>query len=214
LSGERKNMKDYGSILKGSWSNIRNVYDQTAIDIREEGEQWYPEANRMAQVVGSLTGLPSHKQVAAGAGILAALSPQTDWGNNLAWSLLAASEGTQKQTTANHNKAMRIRNGENPDEVLGGLKVRAFYHAILEPLNDHSPVTIDRHAVAIYLGKQPGADSGKAFSNKHVWKRIEGAYVRAAKKLEINHHALQAITWVEWRYRKGLATRIGVSADA
>ena len=207
-------MKDYGSILKGSWSNIRNVYDQTSIDVREEGERWYPEANRLAQVVGSLTGLPKYKQLAAGAGIIAALSPQSDWGSNISNALLTASEGTQKQTAANHNKAMRIRNGENPDEVLGGLKVKAFYHAILEPLNSHSPVTIDRHAVAIYLGRTPGADSGKAFSNIHVWKRIEGAYERAAKHLGVNAHAVQATTWVEWRYRKGLATRIGVSADA
>lgn len=202
----------HSNILKGSWRNIRNVYESASEAAKSEGEVWYSQAHVIAKALGAHTGLPLEKQVKAGAGILAALSPQTDWGTNITFAWLLVLEGTQKHTTANHNKAMRILNGEEPLDVLGGNKVRAFYGNILNPEDATVPVTIDRHAVAVYLGRVPEQHAEKAYSNKQVWKRIEGAYRQAARHLNINPQVLQAVTWVEWRYRKGIASTVNSAA--
>ena len=37
-----------------------------------------------------------------------------------------------------------------------------------------------------------------------VMARLQGAYIKASNYVGIHHHELQAITWLEWRAKKGI----------
>ena len=78
-------------------------------------------------------------------------------------------------------------------------------------MNIHNPiwtaenngVTIDRHAIAIYLGTVPNSlQVGRAFSPNGN-SQIQNSYKIASDKLGVHHNTLQATTWLEWRINKG-----------
>ena len=189
------------NVVKGSFRNIIDIYNKASEASIAEGEVWYTDAHTIALQVSELCGTDD---VRVGAGILAALSPQMDWGENIAEALKVASLGySTKQTSANNEKAVKIREGQDPDEVLGGAKVTAFYHAILEPFGDTPPV-IDRHAIDIYRGKLISKrDRNRAMSNPRVINRIQTSYKLASKKLGVHYNVVQAVTWVQHRKDKG-----------
>lgn len=189
------------NVVKGSFRNIIDTYNRASESSIIEGTTWYTDAHSIALQVSELCG---SDDVRIGAGILAALSPQMDWGENIAEALKFASLGySTKQTGANNMKAKRIREGEDPIEVLGGKKVVAFYHAILEPFGDFMPV-VDRHALDIYRGKLISKrDRNRAMSNPRVINRIQTSYKLASKKLGVHYNVVQAVTWVQHRKDKG-----------
>jgi len=189
------------NIVRGSYRNIVDTYNNASESSIAEGKVWYSQANHIAW---QITKLLDSKDIRVGAGIIAALSPQMDWGENVTEALRFVSEGYSiKQTRANNVKAKRISEGEDPDTVLGGLKVTAFYHAILEPFGNDSPV-VDSHGQAIYYGKPVSKrDKNRAFSNPRVMRRIQTSYKLASKKLGVHHHVVQAVTWVQHRKNKG-----------
>ena len=102
---------------------------------------------------------------------------------------------------------MRILAGEKPLDVLGGRKVRAFYKAIVAPHGTSEPV-IDRHAIAIYMGRQVSERELLMVQNDKVMDRIQKAYKKASYELEVHHHKVQAITWSEWRRLKGYSYEV------
>ena len=189
------------NIVRGSYHNIVKAYKEASIDSYMEGLLWYRDAHRIAEQVSTLLGT---EDVRVGAGIISALSPQMDWGENIVEALKFASLGYSiRQTSANNAKAQRISEGEDPETVLGGAKVMAFYHAILEPDGNGLPV-VDSHAQAIYCGKPVSKrDKKRAFSNPKVMKRIQTSYKLASKKLGIHYNVVQAVTWIQHRKNKG-----------
>ena len=75
---------------------------------------------------------------------------------------------------------------------------------ILNPQGDvdTNGITIDRHAIAIYLGEVPNnLQVGRAFSSNGN-RQIQNSYKIASRKLGIHHNALQATTWLQWRIEK------------
>ena len=125
------------NIVKGSYRHIIDTYNNASESSIAEGKVWYSHANHIAWQVTKLLG---SKDIRVGAGIIASLSPQMDWGENVTEALRFVSVGySTKQTRANNMKAKRISEGDDPETVLGGLKVTAFYHAILEPFGDTPP---------------------------------------------------------------------------
>ena len=65
-------------------------------------------------------------------------------------------------------------------------------------------ITIDRHAIAIYLGDIPNSLQVSRASSKNGNTQIQTSYKLAAKKLGVHHNSLQATTWLEWRINKGV----------
>ena len=189
--------------LKGSWRNIVSLPISTANILA--GQEWYVEANAVAKTIGILAGYLEEEATVVGAGILSALSPMRDWDLNIAISLLLVREGKQKHFKAQHDKALAILAGRDPVKVLGGKarKTQAFYQAILEPNNDWSPPVIDRHAVAVYMGRSVSDRELKLLESPKVYNRVVSAYLKASRETGLNHHILQAMTWTQWRIDKG-----------
>ena len=189
------------NIVKGSYRHIIDTYNNASESSIAEGKVWYSHANHIAWQVTKLLG---SKDIRVGAGSIASLSPQMDWGENVTEALRFVSVGySTKQTRANNMKAKRISEGDDPETVLGGLKVTAFYHAILEPFGDTPPV-VDRHAIDIHKGELVSKrDRNRAMSNPRVISRIQTSYKLASKKLGVHWHVVQAVTWVQQRKNKG-----------
>ena len=191
------------NIVKGSYQNIVEAYNNASESSRKEGQFWYHDAHEIALQVSKLL---DTNDIRVGAGIISALSPQKDWGDNVAEALVFTAQGFSKtQTQANNDKARKISEGQDPATVLGGAKVIPFYHAILEPEGNYKPV-IDRHALAVYYGKPvTRRDLGRATKNPRVMQRIQSAYVRASKEVGQHYNVVQATTWVQHRKNKGTA---------
>jgi hypothetical protein len=105
---------------------------------------------------------------------------------------------SRRQSGANNAKAARILRGEEPLDVLGGLKVRAFYRNII---GDRDVVTIDRHAYSIAAGRHlKDTEAGPLNAKAHY--AVEALYQEAARALGVCPVTLQACTWLTWRRLK------------
>lgn len=161
----------------------------------ENGLTWYPEALSFCASAAKLFGLEINQV----AGIVAALSPLQSWRRNKIVALeflerysMGADLAGLSQTGNNLIKAARIYNGENPLDVLGGLKVRSFYRNIML---DDSSVTIDRHAASIALDGANLCPSGDMRLTSKLYAQIEQAYIECAELLGYKPYTLQAIVW-------------------
>ena len=160
---------------------------------RADGALWYGSAKDLAKIVGD-------GDIAAGAGIIAALSPQCSWDENVARALSFADGEHVGATEDGLRKARRIAAGEDPRAVLGGRKVRSFYRNI----GGHAHyVTVDRHAVAIVYGRALSDREIKILERIGAYTIIAAAYRAAARRHGLAPSTLQAITWLAWRRLKG-----------
>lgn len=172
------------------------------------GSRWYADALQVCAAVSRSTGLP----LATVAGVTAALSPNNRWARNQADAAAlcrAFSAGTLADAAAlkvstfngNKQKALRILAGESPLDVLGGLKVRAFYNCIL---GNNGSVCVDGHAYAIYMGQYVPTTKTPKISPK-LYSSISAAYSQAADTINSvtgQHYSaaqIQAITWTVWQ---------------
>jgi len=193
--------------IRGSAQNILDVYNRASQGAVKEGTEWYYVANSVSREIGEMAGYSGDVGLFVGAGIISALSPQRDWNLNVQDARVVARGLTPSfPTGANLTKAERIRDGEHPLEVLGGLKVVPFYLAILDPRGENPTPVIDRHAGHVYKGDSLTAKEQDKLSNISVMTRIQGRYLWVAGKLGIHVHCLQGITWVQIRVEKGYAT--------
>jgi len=189
--------------FKGHVENIIGKYKEAPEEMLKGGHDWYNRAHDVAHTLGK-------GDVQKGAGILAALSPQTGWQRNQDLAHELVRTGGTSHTEDNLKKAMRIHAGEDPRAVLGGHKVRSFYENIVDPSNP-KPVTIDRHAHDIAVGipfratatpeNMPGkANVDLGLSAMGRYKHFEHAYRHAAGELGVDlPHKVQATTWVQHR---------------
>lgn len=154
------------------------------------GRSWYYTANQVATMIAD-------GNTIAGAGVLAALSPQKAWYLNKRIAEQSFVDGTASGNVGNAvGKAQRIMEGEDPLEVLpDDSKTWNFYRSIIDPA-DPDPVCVDRHAWDIALGEINGSN------NRGITKRryaaVAHAYREAARLLGEVPSALQAITWCYW----------------
>lgn len=179
---------------------------------RLKGAQWYSDALRFCASVAESTGL----SVSTVAGVTAALSPNNRWPRNQADAerlCHAFSAGTLADAAAvkvstfngNKQKALQILAGAQPLDVLGGLKVRAFYDCIL---GNNEAVCVDGHAYAIWIGSYVPTTKTPKISPK-LYASIAAAYGHAATTINgilgtaYSAAQIQAITWTVWqRIRK------------
>ena len=200
-------MKKRNRQLRGSKWHINDCYNRSSEAVRQAGSVWYVNAHYTAREIGELADYSGDVALKVGSGIISALSPKTDWDKNILYAKELVRTGyAPRQTEKNNEKALRILEGEDPLNVLGGLKVIPFYLAICSPEGDEAIPVIDRHAGAVYMGRSITEKEQKKLSNVRVMDRIQKQYLYFARKQRIHVHRLQATTWVQWRIEKGYAT--------
>lgn len=174
--------------------NIFRVYSQATADEIDNGLRWYTmcrdDAYRM---------IPDDVNKAAA--IIAVLSPGMKFEYNLlaAEALIAGEslDGFGVRWYANVKKARRILAGESADRVLSGLKVRAFYACIINPLSN--VVCVDSHAYGIWVGRYVIGEDVPDLRFHNRYSKISADYQAVAKYIGIAAGQLQAICWVCWR---------------
>lgn len=168
-------------------ANIINVFDRATADEYHAGLGWYAVAHEIALDLGI--------GVEAGAGVIAALSPQLSWTSNIAaaYNLVANDDPNPAGLGKFVGRARAIRDGADPFTTLGGRKVRSFYRNILMP-SRAGAVTVDRHAVDIATNVD-----GRILESPGCYQMIGGAYRTAARLNGILPHECQAVCWVAWR---------------
>jgi hypothetical protein len=181
--------------------NILSVWSTASDDEFEEGAHWYEQANWTARMLAD-------GDVRTGAGLLAALSPQTSWWLNVELACDAFESGNASRHTRDScSKANRILAGEDPERVLPmRRKTGQFYRCILDP-DDAVSVCVDRHAYDIAVGI-PLGDWNRGLSAYGRYDLIAHCYWVAAQRAGQTPSAVQAVTWVTWRNTiAGVGTR-------
>lgn len=188
-----------------------------AVDLPDNEEDWEARVRRAA-------------------GVVAVLSPRLAWRKNVEYAQLAyivraaiereAHRGLRLVTddvkaaifagmiptlNANARKAYRILSGEDPEVVLGGPKVTAFYWTIVDP-SDPRSVVVDRHAIAIAYNRPLSDDeTSKALGSAKRYGAVAEMYRRAAAIItrELGEFwspaQVQATTWTYWRRERAAA---------
>jgi hypothetical protein len=140
-------------------------------------------------------------------GIIAALSPRCPWRENIIQAKsFIQTKGKVKTTTykSNKKKALAILRGKNPQDVLNGHKVRAFYFNILSPENS-TEVCIDTHIISAWFNR---CNLDKAFLNtvfhprgsrRNIIQEIKQAVIQLASKYHLKPLQVQAILWLTWK---------------
>lgn len=179
--------------------NILAAYVKASDADISDGIEWYARALELARELD-----PTNVRRAVG--IIAVLSPMTSWPQNVVKARQVYATGATYGTKDSVGKAIRIFNGENPDNVVSGPKVTSFYHNIL---GDNARVTIDRHAIDVAYGKvqtdSERANAVKTTKARDGYGMIRDAYNHVANIISeetgkiVTGAQMQAIVWVYWR---------------
>lgn len=181
-----------------SINSILRFYSEATDNEIEDGKQWYFNANDWASELSKNT----NSGLSSVVGILAALSPACSWEVNkrnttdfILWKQGLISRPKLSTYGQFVNKATAIWEGGEPEKVLNGKKITAFYHNILNP-HAEEKVCIDRHAYKVATGSLKGG--GVRITPKQ-YEIIQEAYRRTAETIGLIPNQIQAITWVTYK---------------
>ena len=222
--------------MKPQTRHITATFRQASAEDRDEARAWYQRARELAEDLaeryeprdffqdGEDVWVPGAVERAAA--VIAVLSPRLSWPKNVElarWAYQAHFGGMSPSEAlahwpgikANAAKAFRILGGEDPDAVVGGPKVRAFWLTIVDP-TDPRTVVIDRHAFDVAVN-QPLTDQvrGVLLGRKGAYDSISTLYRRAAAIIsrELGEAwtpaEIQAVTWTYWRRERAAAFHKG-----
>ena len=176
--------------------HITRAYADVSIKDLRAGIAWYDRAQQTARAI--------HPNVLIGAGVLAALSPRTDWKHNKLYAERVCQYAIDGQpypppcsTYSRLGKAWAITQLANPTPndilaILHGPKTCRFFRNII---GDESAVTIDVWSKRIATN---GRDDS-APQPGHDYDSLEQAYQVAASRLGISPRDLQASLWCHVR---------------
>jgi hypothetical protein len=185
--------------------NILKVYRRASDDDMANGIEWYARALRMSETIAKEYDLP----VTTVVGVMAALSPNNRWERNVrdtetmckAW-VMGDCLSDFKVSCYNTMKAkawsILVDELTDDDDILtrlNGQKIRSFYSNIM----GLDEVTIDGHALNIALGYRQGLTTDSTNMGKRQYRELQAAYVRAAQRVGVKPHVLQAVTWTTWK---------------
>ena len=190
--------------------NILKVYRRATSEDVANGLEWYDRAARYASIISNLSGVNLNTVV----GVMAALSPNNRWERNvkdterMVWAWVKGEDLSDFKVSCYNTmkqKAWSILedNLTDDDDILtrlNGQKIRSFYSNI----RGLDEVTIDGHAYNIALGIRQGLTSDKTNMGKKLYREMQEAYVKAAKRVGVKPHELQAITWTTWKREWGI----------
>ena len=174
-----------------------------------DARAWYATARSIAQGFSEALGGSAGWSERAVVGVLAAISPGLRWERNLICARLLVlwhAAGRPKRgepvvetySYANVRLALRILDGEDPEDVLTGPKVRAFFHAIL---GEDRGAVLDGHIANALRGDEAGLREvkGLTLSERRAF-RAAFAYVAYVDGHSV--HALQAVVWLVHKQEK------------
>ena len=201
-------MKFKGTTLyrKTTVDNIIRVFNDTTFEF--EGD-WYKDANQLATDLATKHKL-TNLQVA---GILAALSPLKSWDENkrIANSFLNSGRGMHTKAMLDKARAIKSYNDSFSREfiltTLNGNKISNFFVNIAFP-EDTQAVTIDRHAIAVCLGRNMRENEARLTDNQYNF--FLSCYVDASVVLDARPNIVQAKTWEKWRALKKQKSNVNV----
>lgn len=190
--------------------NILKVYSRATSEDVANGLEWYDRAKRYASIISNLSGVNLNTVV----GVMAALSPNNRWERNvkdterMVWAWVKGEDLSDFKVSCYNKmkeKAWSILEDDLTDDDailtrLNGQKIRSFYSNI----RGLDEVTIDGHAYNIALGIRQGLTSDKTNMGKKLYRDMQSAYVKAAKRVGVKPHELQAITWTTWKREHGI----------
>jgi hypothetical protein len=176
--------------------NITRAYAQVSSADIQAGIDWYNVAQLTAQSI--------HPNALIGAGVLAAMSPRTDWKHNKLYAervcqhALSGSEYPPPCGTYDRlNKAWTIAHLENPTvaqilAILNGPKTQRFF---LNISGNHKAVTIDIWSKRVATaGKDDSAPKAG-----HDYDTLEQAFQIVAGRIGMSPRDLQAALWIHVR---------------
>jgi hypothetical protein len=208
-----------GNTRKVLAKRIQALYDRATPEQRRDGATWYPDAHKEAERLAREYGVTPQQA----AGVIAALSPLREWGENKADAerlLTSVINGTAdpsvaKLLQANVEKATAITKGADPRDVLwsgGGFKVRSFYSNLNDPAGREA--TIDTHMLRVLLADQSIAskDYGGIAGNVGRYDAFRQAIFDVADKEKVSPATVQAIVWLvqkgEHSSRRSVGSRL------
>lgn len=159
-------------------------YHKATEDTRATGRDWYVTARETVDEYAQAWALPRPMV----AGIIAALSQRRTWQVNLRMARLCIAGHRPRGLSAPIDKATAIRNGADPDTVLTGNKIRAFYRAIL---GDSEAIVLDVHMLR-------AAGHGKSTTPKQ-YRELALVLHEEALSVHETPAAYQAIVWCQVR---------------
>lgn len=175
--------------------NVHTWADKVKAEHWESGKVWYKQAHQFAHYLSEETGLPVENVV----GVIAALSPQVSWEVNCysAESVVRYAQVDKKYGGYHINveKAYQCLTA-HPLTVLGGHKVLAFYHNILNP---HNPghVTVDTHIARVLFDTLQLTDQQVSYVfGKKGNSLAQQCLRKVAEQRNVNPVALQAALWL------------------
>lgn len=187
-----------------STRNITKIFRQTSTDDRIAGLGWYATAREVATTLDPT-------DPARAAAVLAVLSPRTSWPQNVKLAQDAYAGRKVGSLGANVRKAEALLAGGDPEDIVSGAKVRAFWRTIVDP-TDPRAVVIDRHAFDVACDQvTDDATRGRYLGRKGAYDELSDLYRRAAKIISKETGqawtpaAVQATTWVYWRRERAVA---------
>lgn len=167
-------------------ANILATWERATEAQREMGAQWYTDA----QVIAATLAAQSDHSLDTVAAVIAHLSPQARWAQNVAGAtslLLTGRAPGMMRTSVAH--ALDALDATDPLATLHGPKTRAFAANIL---GDAEAVTVDVWAMRVATGS---ADR-KILDRKGGYDAVANAYRRAAHKVGVTPATMQATTWI------------------
>lgn len=174
---------------------VANIISQwfSASDAEQaEGRAWYSVAHDLADMITN--GHPRQ-----GAGILAALSPMTEWEHNVDLARRAVATGTPEGSFGDAlRKVTKIMSGIDPEEVLPMIMKTGMFFRLINDPTDPDAVVIDRHAHDVAVGTRYGSQD-RGLSNAKRYATLAHAYREAARQLGELPSTVQSVTWVSWR---------------
>ena len=191
-------------------SNVETILGWATPNEVKAGRDWYPTANDHARRIGRLAGHKNREDaIHAGSGVIAALSPMTEWDENLINAHSMAKTGIPQNEPPQQaqDKARSILLGGDPEDhvVKPGRpqnKTYHFYRNIKDPSDPHF-VTIDRHAHDATMGHgMVGNDRGLEQPGRY--RKFTEAYALAGSRAGISlPKQAQAQAWGTWKRVKG-----------
>lgn len=178
--------------MRPTTPNVLAVFDAATPAQWQEGMTWYSTAYALAVELD-----PAEPRRAAA--VIAVLSPMKEWKQNAALARKAYAEGgLEGGTLPNHVRAVNalLRDRRDPDEVVSGPKVTAFFEGIASNGKSDTAV-IDRHAWDAAVNKRHTDATRKIGAAGYA--AADRAYRRAAKARAVSVQQMQAVVWVVWR---------------